>query len=507
MNRKIGVVLSYAMMIFEVLSTLLLTPFIIKSLGQAEYGVYKLSASITAYLLLLDLGVGTAITRYIAKYKVTGEQEKARTFFGVVTCYYVAIAFISLFIGIFLIVLFPVVFAKGLSADEILIGQKLLSVTIINAYVTLATTAYSNIIIAYENFFVSKGVPIIQIIIRIIFSFIVLKLGWGSLGVVIVNLIVTILSRAYFVLYVFIKIKLIPKFKGISFDFVKEIISYSSLILLQIIATQINSSIDQILLGSLVSSSATILAIYSVGAQITQYFQTIGSSFTGVLMPGLVKMIENKATPKMLTNEMIRIGRLVFMVLGIVWGVFLVCGRQFITLWAGPENAKAYIVAILLMTAYLFILTESVGSQILWAMNKHKEQAILKFIIVLINIGLTIFLIKWKPLLGATVGTFISLLLGDIVVMNLIFVKKIKIRLFDYYKGLLHKIIPCLVLSVLIGFVTKMLLPANEISFIVIVLVMCVTYALLMYFFGMTIYEKSLVTSVLQKFKRKKEHF
>ena len=77
MGRKIGVVLSYLLMIFEVLSTLLLTPFILRTLGQAEYGVYKLSAAVTAYLLLLDLGVGNAVTRYVAKFKVEGNIEKA----------------------------------------------------------------------------------------------------------------------------------------------------------------------------------------------------------------------------------------------------------------------------------------------------------------------------------------------------------------------------------------------------------------------------------------------
>ena len=61
MNRKIGVILSYIAMVFEVLSTLLITPFMLRTLGQSEYGVYKLSSSITAYLLLLDLGVGNML--------------------------------------------------------------------------------------------------------------------------------------------------------------------------------------------------------------------------------------------------------------------------------------------------------------------------------------------------------------------------------------------------------------------------------------------------------------
>lgn len=34
MNRKTGIILSYVFMIFEVLSTLLLTPFIIRTLGK-----------------------------------------------------------------------------------------------------------------------------------------------------------------------------------------------------------------------------------------------------------------------------------------------------------------------------------------------------------------------------------------------------------------------------------------------------------------------------------------
>lgn len=85
MGRKIGVVLSYLLMIFEVLSTLLLTPFILRTLGQAEYGVFKLSAAVTAYMLLLDLGVGNAVTRYVAKFKVEGNIEQSRKF-SVIHC-------------------------------------------------------------------------------------------------------------------------------------------------------------------------------------------------------------------------------------------------------------------------------------------------------------------------------------------------------------------------------------------------------------------------------------
>lgn len=494
--------MSYVMMIFEVLSTLLLTPFIIRTLGQAEYGVYKLSASVVAYLLLLDLGVGNAITRYIAKFRASGEKEQSQKFLGVATIYYTVIALVALIAGVVLIAVFPKAFAKGLTASEIKLGQELLFITMINAAVTLGTAAYNNVIIAYERFTVSKGVPIIQIIVRMALTVVMLKGGFGSVGIVMVNLLMTIVCRGFFIIYVLFRLKLRPKFKGIEISFVKEIILYSSMILIQMIATQLNATVDQILIGSLVASSAAILAVYSVGTQVTQYFQSMGTAFTGVLMPGIVKMVESGVDSKTLTDEMIRIGRIILIVLGLIWGGFLACGQQFITLWAGADNSNAYFVAIILMTAYMFILTESIGTQILWAMNQHKEQAILKGIIVLLNILLTVVLIKWQPLIGATIGTFISLVLGDVVVMNVIFRKKLKMNLGYYYKGLTKGILPCIAVATAVGFVARHFLKnGGWISLLLEVAIICLVYAVCILMFGMNTYEKNMVLSVLRKFK------
>ena len=499
MNRKIGVILSYVLMVFEVFSTLLLTPFIIRTLGQAEYGVYKLAAAINAYLLLLDLGVGNAVTRYVAKFRVENNKEQSEKFLGIATVYYLVIAFIAIIAGLVLVAVFPSAFAKGLTDSEIALGQKLLAITMVNSAVTLGSAAYNNVIIAYEKFAVSKGFSILQIILRIIMTFSALKLGFGSIGIVTVNLITTIICRAFFVFYVIIVLKLKPKFKGIEAGFAKEIVAYSSLILLQMVATQINSNVDQVLIGALVSSSAVILAVYGVGSQICQYFQSIGSAFTNVLMPGIVKMIESKASSKQITDEMIRIGRMVLIVLMLIWGGFIVSGEQFIILWAGKANEEAFKVALILMTAYVFILAESVGSQILWAMNEHKEQSVLKMAIVLANIVLTVLLIKWNPLIGATVGTFISLMAGDVITMNVIFVKKLKINLSSYYLGLFKGILPCTVLTVIIGFLTRGFFPKSWFGLLCSIAVMTVIYGAGMLLFGMNSYEKGLAKSMINK--------
>ncbi len=506
MNRKIGVILSYILMVFEVLSTLLLTPFIIRTLGDSEYGVYKLSAAIVAYLLLLDLGVGNAVTRYVAKYRAQGNTLMCRRFLGITTIYYSAIAALCLVVGVVLIFLYPTAFATGLSQDEIALGQRLLSITIINTAVTLGSVGFKNAIIAYERFDVSRGMSIIMIIIRIACTFGALKLGFGSIGIVSVNLMMTVITNVFFALFVIFKLKLKPIFRGITSSLVKEVAVYSSFILIQMIATQINACADQILLGMFVEASAVIIAVYSVGQQITQYFQSIGSSVTGVLMPGVVKLVESKATPKQLCDEMIRIGRLILMVLGLIWSGFLVFGRQFITLWVGAEKLDAYWVTMILMTAHLFILTEAIGTQILWSMNEHKEQSILKISIVVVNVFLTIALIQWNPLYGATIGTFISLMLGDIGVMNLIFVKKIKIKLSTYYLGLFKGIIPSMLIAIAAGFGFSFIGLSGWIGLGVNVLVVVAVYLIAMSLFGMNRYEKDLIFGMIKKVFRRPSH-
>ena len=476
MNRKIGVILSYVMMIFEVLSTLLLTPFILRTLGQAEYGVYKLSATIVSYLLLLDLGVGNAITKYTAQYRIEGDMQQSRRFLGVSTIYYSIVALIVLVVGGILVAIFPTAFATGLTQSEANLGQKLLIITVINAAITLGTAGYSNVIVGYEKFIISKGWSIFQIVIRFILTYVALEIGMGSIGIVSVNLLMTILCRGFFVLYVLFGLKLKPMFSGIKASFLKEIVGYSSLILLQMVATQINAFVGQILLGIFVPDSAIIIGIYSIGTQIVQYFQSIGSSFTGILMPGVVKLVEGGATSDRLCDEMIRIGRMIFMILAFIWCCFLFYGCQFLLLWVGEESLKAYFVAIVLMFVYAFISSENIGTQILWAKNEHKEQSFLKFGVVFVNIGLTICLIKWNPLWGVILGTFISLMLGDVLVMNIVFHKKIGISLKKYYKGLFKGILPCLIISTAVGGLFSLLHLSAWLGFVCNIFIMVLVY-------------------------------
>lgn len=501
MNRKIGVIYSYVLMFVEVFSATLFTPYIIRMLGPSEYGIYQLVSSITSYLLLLDLGIGNAIVRYMAKFRTENNKQKQEEFLGIATIYYLIIAIIVLIIGVVLLVIFPTAFAKGLSVEEIAIGRRLLSITMISAAITLGTSAFANTLVANERFSFSKGMTIVFTLLKVLISLIALQLGMSSVGVVMSFTITNALTRFSYVAYVLFKLKLVPKFKNINFGFIKEVVSYSSFVLLQMVATQINAMTDSVLLGMLAKDAAVIIAVYGVGAQIIQYFKTIGTHFNSVLMAGVVRLVENGAGTKALQDEMVRIGRIIFMMLGLIFTVYAVFGKHFMVLWAGADYEQGYLVAVAIMVPTMFKLVQTIGNQILWAMEKHRTQAMIQIISAVLNILLTAILIKWNPLIGAVVGTVIALTVGDVICMNVMFKSKIGICLTQYYKGLCKGILPSLLISAGAGVALKLLNLERYgwLGLIVNCAVMVVAYGICMLTFGMNRSEKNMVQGICRK--------
>ena len=52
------------------------TPFLIRMLGQSEYGLYSIVYSVISYLTVMDMGFGNAIVIYTARYINQGNKEK-----------------------------------------------------------------------------------------------------------------------------------------------------------------------------------------------------------------------------------------------------------------------------------------------------------------------------------------------------------------------------------------------------------------------------------------------
>ena len=83
MNQlRAGIILNYVIIGLNILVGLAYTPYMLRCLGQNEYGLYSLVASVIAYLTILDFGFGNAIVRYTAKFRTEGKTSEQWEMFG-----------------------------------------------------------------------------------------------------------------------------------------------------------------------------------------------------------------------------------------------------------------------------------------------------------------------------------------------------------------------------------------------------------------------------------------
>jgi O-antigen/teichoic acid export membrane protein len=92
-----------------------LTPFILHRLGASDFGLWALVGSLVAYGTLLDLGVGAAVTKYVAELRARGEAEKASDVVATALRIYCCVAMLLLAAVIPLSFVLPGLFATTLA--------------------------------------------------------------------------------------------------------------------------------------------------------------------------------------------------------------------------------------------------------------------------------------------------------------------------------------------------------------------------------------------------------
>lgn len=495
-ERKTGAILSYISIIINTLIQLIYTPFLIRMLGQSEYGLYSLVASIIGYLTVLDLGFGNAIIVYTAKYKAKHEPEKEAKMHGMFKIIFYIISIIIAIIGFILYFNIDRLFSNTMTNIELQKMKVMMLILIFNLIITFMFNIYTSIINAYEKFVYQKVLSIISSIIKPIIMIPLLFLGYKSITlcivITIVNLII-VLSNYY---YCKNKLKITVKYQGYDKNLFWEMLSYSIFIFLGVIADKVNWSVDQFILG--LTSGTIAISIYSLASQLNSLFINLSTALSSVLLPKISKMVANNANSKELTNEMIKIGRIQYYIIFLMASSLVLFGKNFIIWWAGSEYQEAYTVALLLIIPLCIPLIQNLGLSILQAKNKHKFRAICMSIMSLINIGISYVLALKYGVIGAALGTTISLVLCNIIIMNIYYKKVIKLDILKFWQEIIKMSITFLIPLLSIIIFMNIIKINGIVGIIIYGLIYITIYILTVYFITSNAYEKQLIKKFLK---------
>lgn len=502
---KIGTVLSFAQMALNMIVGMIYTPMMIRLLGQSEYGLYNTVASTISMLSILNLGFGSGYIKYFAKYRAKNDTDSINKLNGLFLAIFLIIGGIAFLCGLYLTTHLELVFDQGLTQAEYQTAETLMLLFTINLTISFPMSVFANIISANERFVFLKLLGMLKTVGSPLLAIPLLLCGRGSVAVVAVTVLVSLLVDTLYLFYVFRVLQCKFVFKDFEKGIFRSLFVYTAFIALNVIIDQINWNVDRVLLGRF-KGTATV-AVYSVGATLQTYYQMFSTSITGIFTPRIhhIMNAEQSGMSKSLalTSLFIRIGRIQYLILGLVCTGFIIFGREFIYFWAGPGYDQSYAVALLLIIPVTIPLIQNLGIEIQRAQNRHQFRSAVYAIMAVINLILSIFLAQRYGAAGAALGTTLSLVLANGLIMNIYYQKRCGINIVRFWKSI-GRLSVGLVIPLVYGCVVRQFFDFYSISLLMIgIVAYALIYFLSMWFLGMNKEEKNALRSVIQKLKNR----
>lgn len=489
---KIGAILSYVASAIGIISSLLFNPIIIKNLGKNEYGLYETIGSFVNYLAILDLGFSAVVVRYVAKYQAENEVNKRDEFLYTARRIYQILVLAILAIGSVMYCFIGTIFGTTFSNEELRKAHIMFIIVLMTTCVSIYSQVYGGALTGIERFIVPRLIRIVKIILGKIIAIVIVIYGADSIGYTFDLFAFEMLS------FVFLKVysTRFVKFKKcrVAFSEIKELLVFTSFLLLQALASQLYWQIDKVVLGAMIGTE--IVAVYSISLTLESLVSNISGSIKGMLLPRATKLSVEKDKQDSLMPFMVKGGRIVLIGYAIMYIGIACFGREFITLWLGVEFIDAYMVYIILGLSALLPSILGVGETVLRAYNKHQFLSRVSIIAALINVGLTIIGIKTFGYIGAAYATAAGLIIGS-TLFPLLYYKKVfpfSIRLF--LKGVFSKLVVCFLIVTLFGVMLNYAFPVYAWSNLFFkAVIMVFVYILMLYIYGFTSYEKNIFKS------------
>ena len=494
-SRVKGVAISYITTIVRTLSKLLLTPLYLKVLGLDEYGFYEYVFSVACYATILDFGISSVVNTFAISKREKGDQDGVENVMFYALMFSIGAALVIAITGAAISVFAPAVFGVKI-AGRVGLTRKLLFFIVAELVLLMFQHYFEGHILSEEKYVTLRAVALVQIVLRCLITVLLLYSNIGVMSIALGDLLGVALCLLYEILYCKRKLNLKIKYHYRDRELLRGISKLAFALCLQSVVSYLNSSIDKYVLGRLISNA--VVSIYTVAMTFSTFFDEIPTAIQRLYLPQVVKLVASGADGEELTDLVIKPGRYQMMLVGGILGGFILFGKQFIILWTGEDTVMAWAIALFLMIPSVLPLVQNVCISILTAMNKRMFRSYVLCGIALVNLVLTIILVKKIGVLGAPIATCIGLILGNNIAMNIYYKREIHINVKRLFSEVLRGILPCAIIATAVCALLLYVKSSGIIWFLSECIIFCIIYGALLWFVGMNESEKKRVSGFIK---------
>jgi O-antigen/teichoic acid export membrane protein len=219
-------------------------------------------------------------------------------------------------------------------------------------------------------------------------------------------------------------------------DVRKSLFSYSWKTVVWQVANTLRSKVDAPVIAAFLGRSA--IAPYNIGASLNTYFYDFVTTFIGNLSP-LFSRYEGKGDFAAIREKFLMMTRIASVVSIFGGASIIFYSRDFILRWMGagfvgqlPYHAS-YVVATILACGYTLTLMQTPTSSLFYGLSKHHYGAFLTLGEGLLNLALSLALVKRFGIYGVAWGTTIGLVVSQVFIYPVVACRVVQMPWWKFY--------------------------------------------------------------------------
>lgn len=380
-----------------------LSPFIVHHLGDTAYGVWTLLTAVVGYLGLLDFGVRSAVTRYVAHHHAAHDAESSSQIVSAGLVLYGFLGSVAVLVAATVAYFSPVLFniPEAYIDDTrivLIVGGVTLGVTLLGA-------VFGGIIAGLQRFDIGSGLEIAVTALRTIAIVIALSQDQGLVALAVIHLAASAFNG--FTAWLIVR-RLYPelhiRLRATQRAHVQSILSFSVLLstihILGALIYYANVFVISVFLP------VGLVTYYAIAGNLSDYARQVASSISTLMTPRVSALVS--AGGKGVGEDILAVARIATLVTAPIAAIFFIRGESFIDLWMGPEYGPVS-GEILRILAFITLLygARSVAVASIIGVNKHRALIPGLAAEAIANLLLSILLVRSLGLVGVALGMLI----------------------------------------------------------------------------------------------------
>jgi len=434
--------------ILTLVITFFLFPFIVRHTGQELYGVYLIVMTVTGYFGLLDLGVMSALTKYVSEYNGVGDLGAIGRIINASLSFYVLIGLIAALFLFGCSVYFDLFFR--IKTQNLALVRQLFIIAAISSLLTWPLSTFRGTVEGLNLWDVEAIVNMTIQIFNALFAIIIFTAGYGIVFYFITLQVLNIIGCITFYIVSKKKTPFIISFPCLDVKTFRFIFNFSSFMFLSSLVSIFLFQIHNFIIGYFVSLSA--VTIYAVAYNIQSYFRYINSAI-GAPPWTMVSEMEGRGDydgQRTLLFKGTKYMSVVFLPVVLITFFF---AEPFINYWMGPGFQESVLPARIIILFWLFNGTIELAAGLLSAKGIVKKPLYIQLLVAIVNIVIGLALVKIIGITAIALGLTLSMIIIGAPLYLRLSLRSLNVSFIEYFNKAVKSNLPIYLFVAVLSFI------------------------------------------------------